>query len=263
MVGTPAMAQVDPKIKSECMKAQDFVGCVKAMRGNPDLKSDESPITKLKEALKLLPSRLSNTNSRDFTSNVQIFIDAVSLVDISKARNDYEKELISEAIMIKGMTNALQEYWSSRINQGTYYGKYGAKTYYCFVLSPRLEIFNTFAGDKYRVSSNESTSNSLFGKTQTCYPQEGEMVDSIRRRVNEALVDPEVRKAELKTKRKEKELCEMGPWNRRLEEDPKLKAWAKANPSAAREAKEKYLAKEGNSSNCSGFELNNRNFYSN
>jgi len=28
------MAQVDPKIKSECMKAQDFVGCVKAMSGN-------------------------------------------------------------------------------------------------------------------------------------------------------------------------------------------------------------------------------------
>jgi len=257
------MAQVDPKIKSECMKAQDFVGCVKAMRGNLDLKSDELPITKLKEALKLLPNRLSNTNSRDFTSNVQIFFDAVSLVDISKAKNDYEKELISEAIMIKGMTNALQEYWSNRISNGTYYGRYGSRTYYCNVLGPRLEIFNTFAGDKYRVSSNESSKDSLFGKMQTCYPQEGEMVDSIRRRVTEALVDPEARKAELERKKKEKELCEMGPWNRRLEEDPKLKAWAKANPSAAKEAKEKYIAKEGNSSNCSSFELNNRKFYNN
>jgi hypothetical protein len=93
LLAGPVMAQIDPKIKSECMKAQDFVGCVKAMSGNLDLTSDESPITKLKEALKLLPERLSNTNSRDFTSNVQIFFDAVSLVDISKAKNEYEKSL--------------------------------------------------------------------------------------------------------------------------------------------------------------------------
>jgi len=59
LLAGPVMAQVDPKIKSECMKAQDFVGCVKAMSGNIDLKPDESPITRLKEALRLLPDRLS------------------------------------------------------------------------------------------------------------------------------------------------------------------------------------------------------------
>lgn len=263
LLGGPGLAQVDPKIKSECMKAQDFVGCVKAMSGNLDLKSDESTITKLKEALKLLPDRLSNTNSRDFTSNVQLFFDAVSLVDISKAKNEYEKELISEAIMIKGMTNALQDYWSTRISDGTYYGTSGYRSYRCHVLSPRLEIFNTFAGDKYRVSSNVSTTNSwLLGEMQTCYPQESEMVNSIQRRVAEALIDPEVRKAELDKKKKERELCEMGPWNRRLEEDPKLKAWAKANPAAAKEEMKKYIAKEGGKKNCSAVELNYSNYFS-
>ena len=89
------------------------------------------------------------------------------------------------------------------------------------------------------------------------------MVDSIRRRVAEALVDPEARKAELERKKKEKELCEMGPWNRKLEEDPKLKAWANANPSAAKEAMKKYVAKEGGKGNCSSTELNYSNYFSN
>ena len=241
LLGGPAMAQVDPKIKSECMKAQDFVGCVKAMSGNLDLKSDESPITRLREALKLLPDRLSNTNLRDFTSNVQVFFDAVSLVDISKAKNEYEKELISEAIMIKGMTNALQDYWSTRISDGTYYGTSGYRSYYCRVLSPRLEIFNTFAGDKYRVSSNVSTANSwLLGEMQTCYPQESQMVGSINRRVADALVDPEVRKAELERKQKEEALAKLEPWLRHLKENPKLKKWVDANPSAGKAFRAKW-----------------------
>jgi len=264
LLAGPVMAQVDPKIKSECMKTQDFVGCVKAMSGNIDLKPDESPITRLKEALRLLPDRLSNTNSRDFTSNVQVFFDAVSLVDISKAKNEYEKELISEAAMIKGMTDALQDYWSIRISDGTYYGTSGYRSYRCHVLTPRLEIFNSYAGDRYRVNSNVSTTKSwLLGEMQTCYPQEGEMLNSIKRRVAEALVDPEVRKAELEKKKKERELCEMGPWNRRLEEDPKLKAWAMANPAAAKVEMKKYVTKEGSKKNCSTVEFNYSNYFSN
>ena len=159
--------------------------------------------------------------------------------------------------MIKGMTNALQDYWSARISDGTYYGTSGYRSYRCHVLSPRLESFNTFAGNKYRVGSNVSTTNSwLLGEMQTCYPQESEMVGSINRRVADALVDPKVRKAELERKKKERELCEMGPWNRKLEEDPKLKAWAKANPSAAKTEMKRYIAKDGSKGSCSNLEFN-------
>ena len=57
-------------------------------------------------------------------------------------------------------------------------------------------------------------------------------------------------------RQREKELCEMGPWNRRLEEDPKLKAWAKANPSAAKTEMERYIAKDGSKGSCSNLEFN-------
>ena len=63
-------------------------------------------------------------------------------------------------------------------------------------------------------------------------------------------------KEEAAKRQREKELCEMGPWNRRLEEDPKLKAWAKANPSAAKSEMERYIAKEGTKGSCSNFESN-------
>ena len=66
----------------------------------------------------------------------------------------------------------------------------------------------------------------------------------------------------LEKKKKERELCEMGPWNRRLEDDPKLKAWAKANPAAAKEEMKKYIAKEDSKKNCSAVELNYSNYFS-
>lgn len=45
LLAGPAMGQIDPNIKNECMKAQDFVGCVKAMTGNLDNENHSTPST--------------------------------------------------------------------------------------------------------------------------------------------------------------------------------------------------------------------------
>jgi len=207
--------------------------------------TEPNAIAKLKDAMKLLPGRLENTNLRDFTSNTQIFTDAVSMASDSDAKSDHEKELISEARAIKGMVDALQSYWSARIYDGTYYGKYGYKSYRCYVLKPKLEAFNTWTKPKYSVAYNGTESNVfLIGKMEDCQPQETEMTTSIITRVTDALVDPEIRKKEMAQKKREDELAKMGPWLRYLEENPKLKKWIQANPTAGEKEKEKFLKKQ-------------------
>lgn len=213
------------------------------MGGADAAPAQQGSMAKLKEAMRLLPDRLGNTNLRDFTSNTQVFSDAVTMASDGDAKSEYEKELLAEARAVKGMVEALQAYWSARVYDGTYYGSYGYKSYHCYVLKPRLDTFNSWAGSKYFVPYNGTEKNTfLLGKTETCYPQEAEMSSSIVRRVKEALVDPEVRKAEIAKKRREAELARMAPWDRHLEENPQLKTWVKANPAQAEKAREKFLA---------------------
>ena len=239
-----ASAQVDPKVHKKCLLAADYKGCVQVMIGGADAAPVQAgSIAKLKEAMRLLPDRLQNTNLRDFTSNTQMFSDAVTMASDGDAKNEYEKEFLSEARAIKGMVEALQAYWSARIFDGTYHGSSGYRSYRCYVLRPRLDTFNSLAGQKYSVLYNGTETNTfLLGKTETCYPQEADMSASIIRRVNEALVDPDVRKAEIEKRRRELELARMAPWDRHLEENPQLKAWVKANPAQAQKAREKFLS---------------------
>ena len=241
-----AFAQVDPKVHNKCIKAADYKGCVEVISGNQKVvPAEASSIVKLKDAMRLLPGRLENTNLQNFTSNTQVYSDAVSMASDSDAKNDYERELLSEARAIKGMVESLQSYWSARIYNGTYYGTSGYKSYYCSVLKPKLDDFNSWASSRYYVAFNGTESNTfLLGRMETCYPQEAAMTVSITRRVQDALVDPEARKAEIAKKKREEELAKMGPWLRYLEENPKIKKWMEANPAAGEKEKAKFLKKQ-------------------
>ena len=239
-----ASAQVDPKVHQQCLKAADYKGCVDVMTGKQTVPASPGKIDQLKSAMRILPSRLQNTNLRDFSSSTQVFNDAVISIVPDDLKNEYEKGFYAEAVKIRQMTDALQSYWSARIRQGTFFSKtsYGSDSYFCPVLKSGLDLFNMVAGAKYAVSYNGSTQRGLFGASETCYPQESDLVRSISRRVDEALVDPEVRKAELTKQKREAELARMAPWDRHLEENPQLKAWVKANPAQAEKAREKFLA---------------------
>ena len=251
---SPALGAVDPKVKAECMKAQDFLGCVKALSSDKPIVDDETQIGKLRSALKLLPSRLQTTNLRDFTSNTQIYTDAVASIDQSQLRTEYELDLVQEALAIRSMLTALQGYWSTRVNDATNYNRDTYEPqYYCSTLRPALARYNSVAGPDYQVQfTSYTTSHGIFGyhKVEHCKAQEGEISSAIIRRVNEALVDPEVKLKRLEQAKKLRqqklrlqELERMEPWSRRLEENPGLKAWAEANPEAAEKEKERFLQK--------------------
>ena len=176
-------ANIDPKVAKICMKAADFQGCVNAMTG----KSSNNNLDNLRKAIKILPNRLSNTNLRDFTANTQQFKDALSLIDIDDLKTQEEKDFYFMSVRISNMVDALQNAWSRRINDGTYYGDYGYKSYYCSVLKPGVVKFNLAAGDN-RVVYN-GVVRGLF-QIENCTPQEGQMINVITSDVNEIINNP-------------------------------------------------------------------------
>ena len=180
---TAVNANVDPKIAEICMKAVDFQGCVNAMTG----KSTNNNLENLRKAIKILPNRLSNTNLRDFTANTQQFKDALSLIDIDDLKTQEQKNFYLMSVRISNMVDALQNAWSRRISDGTYYGDYGYKSYYCSVLKPGVVKFNLAAGDN-RVVYN-GVVRGLF-QIEHCSPQEGQMINVIASDVNEILNNP-------------------------------------------------------------------------
>ena len=247
----PASA-IEDAIHDKCIKAADYKGCVEAMSGNIQLQSTN--FDQLIKALKRLPSRLNNTNLRDFTSNTQFFNDAISDLESEDLQTDYEKFVFQEAQAINMMMNALQSAWSERINDGTYYGSYST-SYYCPVLERGVHNFNSSAGygSPYEItfSSTKAKKSLLSLGLDKCYPHEALMIKSIERRVANALVSPEERQAKIDQEKREAELCAMAPWQRYLEENPGIKAWAKANPGPAKAQKQKFLADPKNGVSCS------------
>ncbi len=179
-------ANIDPKVAEMCMKAADFEGCVNAMTGN----SSNNDFVKLRKAIKILPNRLSNTNLRDFTSNTQQFKDALSSIDIDDLNTKDEKDFYLMSVRISNMVDALQSAWSNRISNGTYYGDYGYKSYYCSVLKPGVVKFNLAAGED-RVIYNGVINKVMFSKIEECQPQEDQMMNGIAIDVDEILNNPE------------------------------------------------------------------------
>jgi len=268
MLSMPANAQVDPKVAAQCKDARDFVGCVKAFT-TPALAPDDG-LDGLRNAMKQVAARLqAGTSYNDSTETFRPLIDQLAIVESTHP----DSLAVNEARLAAKLFDALQEAWQARI-KAEYYelNKYGGtKVYKCNVLKLSADLFNTAYGSQV---INWSYNKGAFG-WDACKVEYGQLPeDYMRPIINRVLINGSVSpkalaerkeeeaKAEAKRK-KERVLCEMGPWNRRLEEDPKLKAWAKANPSAAKEAMTRFIAKEGNKSNCSSVELNYSNYFAN
>lgn len=240
-------AQVNSKVHKICLQAADYKGCIEAQSSKTDKPVKTGKINDLRNALMLLPERLRNTSLRDFGYNTQIFYDSLSLVTEEDKRTSFDKDIVAESFAIKAMIDALQRYWSDRIYSGTSYGSSGTKSYKCEVLLPRLRSFNDVAGYKYSVRAASDTKSmfTLLGpyRYEVCYPQESSMINAIIQRINNALVDPKVRAAELEKQKRDEELARLDPWERHLEKNPALKKWAEANPTAAAKEREKFLKK--------------------
>ena len=250
LIAPNGYCQEPGKIYKECLKAADYKGCVQVLtQGATQVPAQPSAIDRLRASLKVLPSRVENTSLQNFTTNTQDFTDSLALVEASSLKKEADLELYNGALRIQKMLDALQAAWSTRIYEGTGYAsgsKYssGSTFYHCHRLKPGIEAFNYAAG-RTVVVYNGRPAKGLFGGSlaiDDCSPQEYEMVRVINSDIAKLLVDPAVVAAEKEKDRKEAELAKMAAWDRHLASNPDLKAWAKANPGAAKSARAKWEA---------------------
>lgn len=244
LISPPAHSQAPGKLYKECLKAADYKGCVQVLtQGATQAPAQPSAIDRLRASLKVLPSRVENTNLRDFNTNTQDFTDSLALVETSSLKKGADLELYNGALRIQKMLDALQSAWSTRIHEGTGYTS-GSNYYYCSRLKPGVENFNYVAG-RNAVVYNGRPAKGLFGgdlSIDECSPQEFEMVSVIQSDIAQILVDPAVVAAQKAKELKEAELAKMAAWDRHLASNPDLKAWAQANPGAAKAARAKWEA---------------------
>lgn len=250
LIAPNGYCQEPGKIYKECLKAADYKGCVQVLtQGSTQAPAQPSDIDRLRASLKVLPSRVENTSLQNFTINTQDFTDSLALVNATSLKKEADLELHNGALRIQKMLEALQRAWSTRIYEGTGFtsgSKYsrGSKYYHCHRLRPGVEAFNYAAG-RMAVVYNGRPAKGLFGGSlgiDDCSPQEYDMVRVINSDIAKLLVDPAVVAAGKEKERKDAELAKMAAWDRHLASNPDLKAWANANPVAAKSARAKWEA---------------------
>lgn len=252
LVGMPALAGMDPKVAAQCKDARDFVGCVKAF-SEPQQQPDDG-LGNLRSAMKQVSARIRNGFSlRDSTLFFQPLTDQLALV-----AGKYQDSLaVKSATKSAELFNITQAAWQSRINSLSV-SQY-MTTYSCKPTENGVRAFNDVAGTQ---AVNYSVKKGWLGIALFCMESVGTghesmMLSYVSGLLESGSISPqeiaEKEKADQERKAKaarEQELCKMGPWNRRLEEDPNLKAWASANPSAAKEAMKKFNDKESSNTDC-------------
>lgn len=251
---TPALAQVDPKIHKQCKEAKDYVGCVKAFT-SPQQPADDG-LKALRDAMKQVAGRIrSGFSLRDSTLFFQPVNDQLSLV-----RSSHPGSLaVKNASKASELFDITQIAWQSRINTLSV-GTYTGTNYSCQPTKQGVEAFNKAAGVTAVVYS---VSGGLFGLSLGCQESVGVRHESMMLAYIAGLLDSgsispeeiaEMEKAKKEREAKitrERELCMMSPWNRYLEENPNMKAWAEANPKAAEAKKAKFIADPKNQQDCS------------
>lgn len=260
LIASPAHA-LDDEIRETCLKAADFKGCVEVMSGNASM--NESPISKLVPAMKMLSSRLDSVSLSTLSERSIPFRDALALANNDDAKTDHDLFLLYGAQEVNRMISALSSAWQSRIYNGTGYTsptKYTSSSsfYICRYLKNGVSGFNSVAPHGYEVRYNGRMEKFLLGKIEKCSPQEYQMINQIQRYIVELSVDPKVKAKQMKEQKRRKELCKLEPWSRYLEENPGMKVWAEANPGPAEKQKKEFLSDPKDQDSCSGSKSSRR-----
>ena len=263
LTASPLQAQVDPKVAAQCKDARDFFGCVKAF-SVPAAAPDDG-LQALRNAMKQVASRLAaGTSLRDSTETFRPVVDQLSIVE-----SQYPKSLaVKNARLASNLFDALQTAWGARIKAENYqlnqYG--GDKVYNCKILKLSADNFDQVYGSSV---INWTYTKGAFGWTSCKVPYGRLPEDYMRPIVNRVLREGAISPEEIAAKKKaeaerqlkiqrEKELCALGPWNRYLEENPGMKAWAAANPGPAENQKKKFMADPKNQGSCNGSNFSGR-----
>ena len=251
LLAAPAIAVVDPKVAAQCKDARDFVGCVKAFTSPAAITTDDG-LEGLRNAMKQVAARLSaGMNYRDSTLTFQPVVDALAIVE-----NSHPDSLsVQSARKASRLFDAMQDAWDLQIKN-----------------SPN--DWSNYLGDKRMVSCNSITQaanrfNNIYGSEVISYQIKKGIINIglcsipvgqmpldymypvVIRVLNEGSISPaeiasreaQAKEADAKRKREE-EMARMEPWEKHLEENPKLKEWVNANPKVAEIEKAKFLGRQ-------------------
>ena len=238
-----AISQVDPMVASQCKDARDFQGCVKAFT-TPAQSTDG--LSELRGAMKQVAARLSSgTSLRDSSATFQPVIDAHAVVPTTEQNTKAYKDA-SLAIRLFDLT---KQNWSARIQMTRYYdtnpympGKA------CDLFAQQIRQFNSISGASLSFSYQKK------GILGVCHRSSARpetlMYNHTIKVLREGAVDPKVIAAREAEKKRQQELCAMGPWNRYLAENPAMASWAKSNPQLAEAKKQKIINDPQNKRRC-------------
>jgi len=242
----PAHAQIDPKIKAECMKAQDFVGCIKALSGASEPKSIAES-ENLRNTMKQVADRLSfGTSLRESSEIFRPLVDALALAK--------EKEPSSLAVKVSTKASAIfsiiQSGWQARIDALTV-NIIGESAYKCKPTQTAIDLVNQEVGTKaivpFSSSRNKEVDSLPTGFLTVC--SEETVKSNERRMINfvaEILREGSVPQSTIARYNDEaaKSLADLEnrQWLDHLKENTKLQAWIKVNPKMAEQKKKEFIA---------------------
>ncbi|QNI68488.1 hypothetical protein [Synechococcus sp. BMK-MC-1] len=98
-----------------------------------------------------------------------------------------------------------------------------------------------------RTSTGWNYKKGAFG-SKFCTVRAGQLPEQymrsvVIRRLEQASIDPKIIAAQEAEAERQRELAELTAWERHLEENPGLKAWAEANPSLAEQKRKEWATK--------------------
>lgn len=209
-------------------------------------------LTSLRQSLKQVAARLrAGTSLRDSTLTFQPVVDSLALV----AGLHDDTDTVQKAKKATALFEAYQFAWQTRIDNTAYsmnqYASGGYKFYGCKALKLTADNFDNVVG---YTAIGWSYKKGLLGshvcRVKASQLPEAYMRPIVIRALEDAAIDPKVLAAQKAAAAERQRLCALGPWKRRLESNPGLQAWAKANPALAEAQKTKFLSDPKNQTSC-------------
>ena len=236
---------ISEELKKICMDSRDFVGCVEVLGGG-DSKKESDELKELRDSMKKVSARLfSGTSLRDSSLVFQPVIDSLALAE----DNHPEDLAVRTATKASRLFDILQSAWQGRIDTLRVVD-YGGAMYSCSPTQRGIDRMHYEIGSQAVMTSGrlrDSALATIFAggscTESTVKFWERAMLNFVAGVLKEGAVDP----AEVSRYEQDRQnlhtSSNMEAWERNLQKNPNLKAWAEANPAIASKEQIKFNRK--------------------
>lgn len=238
---------VSEELKKICMDSRDFVGCVEVLGGGVS-KKESDELKELRDSMKKVSARLfSGTSLRDSSLVFQPVIDSLALA----TDNHSEALAVRAATKASRLFDILQSAWQGRIDTLRVVDNYGGTRYSCSPTQRGIDRMHYEIGSRAVMTSgrlkDSALATILVGGScteSTVKFWERNMLNFVAGVLKEGAVDPvEVSRYE-QDRQNLYTSSNMEAWERNLQKNPNLKAWAEANPAIASKEQIKFNQKK-------------------